>query len=50
MGVTPSDEQMDEIMNLVLILNADGSKVSAYMKEKIAVPTKEELEEEKKRT
>ena len=49
MGVTPSDEQMDEIMNLVLLLNADGSKVSAYMKEKIAGPTKEELEEEKKR-
>ena len=49
MGVTPSDEQMDEIMNLVLLLNADGSEVSEYMKKKIAGPTKEELEDEKKR-
>ena len=44
MGVVPSDEQMDEIMNLVMILNADAPEVSAYMKEKIAGPTKEEFE------
>ena len=34
MGVTPSDEQMDEIMNLVLLLNADGSKVPDWARPK----------------
>ena len=44
MGIVPSDEQMDEIMDLVVILNADQTEVSAYIKEKISGPTKEEIE------
>lgn len=44
MGVVPSDEQMDEIMDLVVILNADQAEVSSYIKEKISGPTKEEIE------
>lgn len=42
MGVVPSDDQMDEINDMVLTLGADVEETSAYMKEMIAGPTKEE--------
>jgi len=42
MGVTPSDSQMDEILNMAVDLSADSAEVSAYMQEMIAGPTREE--------
>ena len=44
MGIVPSDEQMDEIMNLAVFLNADASEVSAYIKKMVDGPTKSERE------
>jgi|GEM_PF-4220514 len=48
MGVNPSDAQMDEIMDMAMLLNVKPSEVSAYMKEMISGPTKEEREAEAK--
>jgi flagellar biosynthesis GTPase FlhF len=44
MGVFPSDDQMDEIMDMVVSLNADKFEIAAYMKGMISGPTKEERE------
>ena len=44
MGVSPSDEQMDEIMDIVASLNADSAEVSTYMKQKMSGPTREEID------
>lgn len=48
MGVTPTDQQMDEIMDMAFALNADSAEVSKYMNKMISGPTKEEREKEKK--
>jgi len=46
MGVTPTDGQLDEIMDMAFMLNADSAEVSAYIKKKISGPTKEEWEKD----
>jgi len=44
MGIKPSDEQMDEIMDLAISLNANLDEVSKLITEMINGPTKEECE------
>lgn len=44
MAMTPTDEQLDEIMDLACILNADSAEVSKYIKKMVSGPTKEERE------
>lgn len=44
MGVTPSDSQMDEIMNLVMELGADMTEASDYIQKMLNGPTKKERE------
>lgn len=45
MGVTPTDAQMDEIMDLACEANADSAEVAAYMEKMIKGPTKESVEQ-----
>ena len=45
MGVNPSDEQMDEIMDMATALGANPTEVSSYIKKMVAGPTKKEMEE-----
>ena len=49
MGVTPSDEQMDSIMDLAIMLNEDSAEVAKYIKKRINGPDKEEYEKKKKK-
>lgn len=44
MGVAPTDNQMDEIMDLAISLSADSEEVAQYMEQLLNGPTKEELE------
>lgn len=44
MGVEPTDAQMNEIMDLMLSLDADAEEATEYMQERIAGPTLEELQ------
>ena len=44
MGAEPTDAQMNEIMDLMLSLDADAEEATKYMQERIAGPTLEELQ------
>ena len=48
MGLSPTDRQLDEIMNLAIELSVDSSEVAAYIEKMQNAPTKEELEAERK--
>ena len=48
MGVSPTDSQLDDIMNLAIELSVDSSEVAAYIEKMQNGPTKEELEAELK--
>ena len=48
MGVEPTDAQMNEIMDLMLSLDADAEEATEYMQERIAGPRLDELQAKEK--
>lgn len=49
MGIKPTDEQMDEIMDMTFSLNVDSAEVSKYINKMVSGPTQKEREAKKRK-